>query len=60
MKKLMILFFMVLPTQIVAESRIKVAVIDTGISFSMKTKDFMCKDGILAAKGLGSYDSHGH
>lgn len=43
-----------------AENRIKVAVIDTGISREMAKKNFICKGGLLDFTQTHPYDTNGH
>jgi len=46
MRNIILLFFLLIATtQLKAEDRIKIAVIDSGISFSQATADYACKDG---------------
>lgn len=43
-----------------SESRIKIAVIDTGILKSMEDMDFMCRDGVKDFTDTNPYDLNGH
>lgn len=60
MKKLLITFLLLISTTCLAESRIKVAVVDTGIYRFMQKMDFMCKDSPKSFIDNDPYDNHGH
>lgn len=53
------LFFMLFSYEVFAESRHKIVVIDTGVSFSQSLRSYMCKGGKLSISGDWR-DEHGH
>ena len=60
MKSLFLLVFMLFCLSSMAEDRIKVAILDTGIGVFQKQKRYMCKEGHKAYSGGRIYDKHGH
>lgn len=61
-KSLLVALFLFLTTYSVkGESRIKVGMIDTGVSLSQATSDYLCKDGLKTAIDYDSWlDDNGH
>ena len=61
MRKLILLIFMIMAaSQLRAENRVKVAVIDTGISFKQSVADYACKDGHKTYVDDSIYSQHKH
>lgn len=61
MKAMILTLFMIFAaTQLKAEDRIKIAVIDSGISFSQSTADYACKDGHVSYIDDTIYVRHRH
>lgn len=58
--KIITLFLLTLPLTTFSESRIKVAVIDTGVHVFMANEDFMCDEKPVSYSGNSPYDTHGH
>jgi len=58
--KIIALFLFIIPLTTFSESRIKVAVIDTGVHMLMANEDFMCDEKPVSYSGTSAYDSHGH
>ena len=61
MKTLLILLFVILSTyNSYAETRIKIVVIDSGISKVYKNRPYLCKDGIKTVLNDDGFDEVGH
>lgn len=58
--KYFILSLLLACTSVFAEDRIKVAIVDTGISKTQATSEAACKSGHQTFVGRGIYDNHGH
>jgi len=60
MKNIILLILFILPLTTFAENRIKIAVIDTGVSHLMSQEKFMCKGKPVSTAHNSPYDDHGH
>lgn len=61
MKVFLISLFLMISTACVAkESRTKIVVIDSGVSYSQSVKPYMCKDGVDSLVDNYQYDTNGH
>jgi len=61
MKKTILLIFLIMAaSQIKAEDRIKIAVVDTGISFKQSISNYSCRDGHKTYVDDSIYRTHRH
>ena len=60
LKNFIILLAMIISVSTMAEDRIKIAVVDTGISYSQANAAYSCKGEHKSFIDNSIYDNHGH